>query len=170
MKKITYIWTRLYYGLFLYHSWTQILLHKALWVIPIRFLCKLGLLNKRKYDRLNKEVARSLTDERISIVILITDATMLAFTALIVFTIANLISLLIPCASLAHLNRFEFILVTSILIVPINYYALWRKDKYLESFKEFRKSSSLRNWIWAITSISAVILALLLFILSLHLM
>ena len=143
MKKIAYIWTRLYYGLFLYHSWTQILLHKVLWVIPIRFLCKLGILNKEKYDGLNKEVARSLTDEKISIVILITDATMLAFTALM--------------------------LVTSILIVPINYYALWRKDKYLERFKEFRKSSSLRNWIWAITSISAVILALLLFILSLHL-
>lgn len=169
MKKIVYVWTRLYYGLFFYHSWTQRLIHKAVWIIPIRFLCKLGLLNKKKYDRLNKDVARSLTDERLSIVILISDATMLAFTALIVCTIANLISLLISRASLAHLDRATFILVMSILIVPINYFTLWRKDKYLERFKEFHNSSSLRNWTWAIISISSVILALL-FILSLHLM
>lgn len=146
------------------------MVHKAVWIIPIRFLCKLGLLNKKKYDRLNKDVARSLTDERLSIVILISDATMLIFTALIVYTIANLISLLIPRASLAHLDRATFILVTSILIVPINYFTLWRKDKYLELFEEFHNSSSLRNWTWAIISISSVILALLLFILSLHLM
>ena len=166
-----YIWNRLYYGLFFYYSWVQILFYKIFGIIPISFLCKLGILNKKKYNSLNKEeVVRGLIDEKFSIVLLISDATMLALTALIVWTIANLISLLIPSASLALLNRSTFILITSILTMPINYFALWRKDKYLEYFKEFHNSSSLRNWIWSIISISTIIFSLLLFILSMHLM
>lgn len=170
MKKLVYVWNRLYYGLFLYHSWTQLLFHKILWVIPIGFLCRVGLLNKEKNDSRNKEVARSLTDERLSVVLLISDATMLAFTTLIVWTIANLTSLLIPGASPAFLSRGAFILVTAVLIVPINYFALWRRDKYLEYFNEFRNSSPSTNRTWALVSIGAVLLALVLFIYSMHLM
>lgn len=170
MKKLVYVWNRLYYGLFLYHSWTQLLWHRILWVIPIGFLCRVGLLNREKHDSLNKEVARSLTDERLSVVLLISDATMLAFTTLIVCTIANLTSVLIPSASPAFLSRGAFILVTAVLIVPINYFALWRKDKYLEYFDKFRSSSSSTNRTWAIVSICAVLLALVLFVYSLRLM
>ena len=170
MKKLVYVWNRLYYGLFLYHSWTQLLFHRVLWVIPIGFLCRVGLLNKEKNDSRNKEVARSLTDERLSVVLLISDATMLAFTTLIVWTIANLTSLLIPGASPAFLSRGAFMLITAILIVPINYFALWRRDKYLEYFNEFRSSSSSTNRTLAIVSICAVLLALVLFIYSMHLM
>ena len=170
MKKLVYVWNRLYYGLFLYHSWTQLLWHRVLWVIPTSFLCRVGLLNKEKNDSRNKEVARSLTDEKLSTVLLITDTTMLAFTTLIVWTIANLTSVLIPGASPAFLSRGAFMLVTAVLIVPINYFTLWRKDKYLEYFDEFRSSSSSTNRTWAIVSICAVLLALVLFIYSLRLM
>lgn len=170
MKKLVYVWNRLYYGLFLYHSWTQLLFHRILWVIPIGFLCRVGLLNREKHNRLNKEVARSLTDEKLSTVLLITDTTMLAFTTLIGWTIANLTSLLIPGASPTLLGRGAFMLITAALIVPINYFALWRKDKYLEYFDEFRSSSSSTNRTWAMVSICAVLLALVLFIYSLCLM
>lgn len=169
MKKVIYIWNRLYYGFFFYHSWSQILYYKIFWIIPISFLCRLGILNK-KYSSSNKEVVRSLTDEKLSTVLLISDATILAFTALIVWTIANFSSLLIPRLSLVFLNRSSFILITSILVMPINYFILWRKNRYLEYFKKFHNSTPLRNWIWAIVSIISIILALLLFILSLHLM
>lgn len=170
MKKLVYVWNRLYYGLFLYHSWTQLLFHRILWVIPIGFLCRVGLLNREKHNSRNKEVARSLTDKKNSTVLLISDATMLAFTTLIVCTIANLTSILIPGASPAFLSRGAFMLVTAVLIVPINYFALWRKDKYLEYFNEFHRSSSSTNRTWSIVSICAVLLALLLFIYSLRLM
>ena len=170
MKKLVYVWNRLYYGLFLYHSWTQLLFHRILWVIPIGFLCRVGLLNKEKHNSLNKEVARSLTDEKLSTVLLISDTTMLAFTALIVWTIANLTSVLIPSASPVFLSRGAFMLITAVLIVPINYFTLWRKDKYLEYFDEFRSSSSSTNRTWAIVSICAVLLALVLFVYSLRLM
>lgn len=170
MKKVIYIWNRLYYGLFFYYSWVQVLFYKIFWAIPINFLCDLGILNKKKHSRLNTEVARSLTDEKISIVVLISDATILAFTALIVWTIANFSSLLIPRLSLVFLNRSPFILITSILVMPMNYFILWRKNRYLEYFKKFHNSTPLRNWIWSAISISAILFALLLFILSLHLM
>lgn len=170
MKKVIYIWNRLYYGFFFYHSWSQILFYKIFWVIPISFLCDLGILNKKKYSRLSIEVARSLTDEKISTVVLISDATILAFTALIVWTIANFLSLLIPRLSLVFLNRSSVILITSILVMPINYFILWKKNRYLEYFKKFHNSTPLRNWIWSIISISAMLFALLLFILSWHLM
>ena len=68
------------------------------------------------------------------------------------------------------LNRATFILITAIVTIPINYFTLWKKDKYIEYFIVFRNSSSLRNRIWSIISISTMILALLLFILSMHLM
>lgn len=169
MKKVLYIWNRLYYGIYCYHSWSQILLYKILVRIPISILCQLGLLNQ-KHKNENKEVRRSLTDEKLSTVILISDATILAFTVLIVCTIANFSSLLIPRLSLVFLNRSSFILIISILVMPINYFILWRKDKYLEYFKKFHSSTPLKNCIWSIVSIVALIIALLMFILSMHLM
>lgn len=165
-----YIWNRLYYGHYCYNRWTQILLHRTFGMILIRILYRLGIINKEKYMRVNKEAVRSLTNEKFSITVLLSDTTMLAFTVLIVCTIANFIAILIPSASPAKLSRATFIIITAIVTLPINYFTLWRKDRYLEYFIEFRKTSSLRNRIWSIISISTMLLALLLFILSMHLM
>ena len=170
MKKVMYIWNRLYYGHYCYNRWTQILYYRIFGMNLNRILYRLGILNKEKYMRVNKEAVRSLTNEKIGPIVLISDTTMLAFTALIVWTIANFTALLIPSASPAMLNRATFIVITAIVTIPINYFTLWRKDRYLEYFIEFRKTSSLRNRIWSIISISTMLLALLLFILSMHLM
>lgn len=170
MKKILYIWNRLYYGHYYYNRWSQILFYRIFGMIPNRFLYRLGILNKEKYARVNKEAVRSLTNEKVGPIVLISDATMLAFTALILWSIANFTALLIPSASPAMLNRETFILITAIVTIPINYFTLWKKDRYIEYFIVFRKSSSLRNRIWSIISISTMILALLLFILSMYLM
>ena len=170
MKKIIYIWNRLYYGHYYYNRWTQILYYRIFGMILIRIPYRLGMINKEKYMRVNKEVVRSLTNEKISTIVLLSDTSMLAFTTLILWTIANFTTLLIPSASPAMLNRATFIVITAIVTIPINYFTLWRKDRYLEYFIEFRKTSSLRNRIWSIMSISTLILALLLFILSMHLM
>ena len=170
MKKVMYIWNRLYYGHYCYNRWTQILYYRIFGMILNRFLYRLGILNKEKYMRAKKEAVRSLTNEKFSTIVLLSDTTMLAFTALIVWTIANFTALLIPSASPAKLNRATFIVITAIVTIPINYFTLWRKDRYLEYFIEFRKTSSLKNRIWSIISISTMLLALLLFILSMHLM
>ena len=170
MKKIMYIWNRLYYGHYYYNRWTQILYYRIFGMILIRIPYRLGMINKEKYMRVNKEVVRSLTNEKISTIVLLSDTSMLAFTTLILWTIANFTTLLIPSASPAKLSRATFIVITAIVTLPINYFTLWRKDRYLEYFIEFRKTSSLRNRIWSIISISTMLLALLLFILSMHLM
>lgn len=170
MKKIMYIWNRLYYGHYYYNRWIQLLLHRIFGMTLIRFLYRLGIINKEKYMRAKKEAVRSLTNEMIGPIVLISDSTMLAFTALILCTIANFTALLIPSASPAKLSRATFIVITAIVVIPINYFTLWRKDRYLKYFIEFRKTSSLRNRIWSIISICTLILALLLFILSMHLM
>ena len=176
MKKIMYIWNRiyiwnrLYYGHYYYNRWTQILYYRIFGMNLIRFLYRLGIINEEKYMRAKKEAVRSLTNEKISTIVLLSDTSMLAFTTLILWTIANFITLLIPSASPAKLSRATFIVITAIVTLPINYFTLWRKDRYLEYFIEFRKTSSLRNRIWSIISISTLILALLLFILSMHLM
>lgn len=169
MNKMIYLWNRLYYGLFFYYSRIQIFLYKMLRIIPICILCKLGILNK-KHKKLDTGVIKDLTDESFSIVLLVSDTTILALSALIVWTVVNLISSLIPSISLVLLNRVTFILITSILILSVNYFVLWRKGKYIEYFKEFHNSSSSRNWIWSIISIITLIFALLLFILSFHVM
>ena len=168
MRKIIYLWNRLYYGLFLYNSRVQITFYKTLVIIPIRLLNKIGI--QKKHKNVNKKVVRSLTDERISVVVLISDAMILALTALIVWTIVNFISLLIPSASLALLNRGTFMVVTAVLITPINYLFLWQNDKYLKYFKLFRNASPSSNRIWSVISISTLLFALLMFILSMHLM
>ena len=164
-----YIWNRLYYGMFFYHRWTQILYSKILWIIPISVLYKLGILNKTKYSRLirlNKKMIRTLTDEKSSVVLTCTDITILVLTGSIVWAIANLISIPIPSASIELLDRVPFMIISAILVVLINYFCLWRNNRYLEYFKEFRNSSPLRNTIWAIISTSTVIIAFVLFLLS----
>lgn len=170
MKKIIYIWNRLYYGHYCYNRWIQILYYRIFGMILIRIPYRLGMINKEKYMRASKETVRSLTNEKFSVIVLLSDTSMLAFTTLILWTIANFTTLLIPSASPAKLNRATFIVITAIVTIPINYFTLWRKDRYLEYFIEFRKTSSLRNRIWSIISISTLILALLLFILSMYLM
>lgn len=164
-----YIWNRLYYGMFFFHRWIVILISKILWIIPISVLYKLGIFNKTKYNRLIKlckELTRILIDENASLALTYTNIAILVLTGSIVWAIANLISIPIPSASFALLDRVPFMIISAILIVPINYFCLWRNNRYLEYFKEFRNSSPLRNRIWAIISMSAVIIAFVLFLLS----
>lgn len=164
-----YIWNRLYYGMFFFHRWIEILISKILWIIPISVLYKLGIFNKTKYNRLiklGKKLTRILIDENASIALKYTDIAILVLTGSIVWAIANLISIPIPSASLELLGGVPFMIISAILVVLINYSCLWRNNRYLEYFKEFRNSSPLRNTIWAIISTSTVIIAFVLFLLS----
>ena len=63
-----YIWNRLYYGMFFYHRWTQILYSKILWIIiGIIVLCAililLGYFIGKYLNKARKKRANELLDD-----------------------------------------------------------------------------------------------------------
>ena len=135
--------------------------------------CILHKLNVARCDMmtiLNENTIHALSDAKCSTVLMIADVTILAFTALLTWTLINMISLLLPYASLTLMDKTSFCIVTAIPSLMINYFILWRKDKYLEYFEVFRKSSQKQNRIWSLISMACLLLALMSFILSLSIM
>ena len=76
-------------------------------------------------------------------------------------------SILIPDVSLVGVDKITFVIVSVIPGLTINYFFIWRKNKYLEYFELFQKSSKKRNTIWCIISMICFVLAWVLFIFSL---
>ena len=78
--------------------------------------------------------------------------------------------MLLPCVSLILVDKTTFCIITAIPSLTINYFILWRKDKYLEYFEVFQKTSQKRNIRWSFISMMCLLLVLTFFILSLCVM
>lgn len=64
------------------------------------------------------------------------------------------------------LNKYIFIIGLLVIPAVINYYLLWKNDKYLTYFKEFEKKSRTEKRKWAWISLSAMVGILFLLIIS----
>ena len=165
MKKIEYFWNRLYYGIFCCHKDTQIIIHKI-----TTFLFGLFITNdnrKRVYREHQNSVIRSLTDKRFSTTLIISDIEMIALTALFFWGTANCLTRIFPCLFLGSLNELIFIIISAIPCLCLNYYLLWRKDKYLKYFESFEQYSKM-NKEWMLISVICCISILAFFIMSFY--
>lgn len=160
MKQVVFFWNRLYFGFFDYNRRTQIFIYRIF--VHLLF----SLRHKQKVRRFNNEAISALSDTKFSTVLMIADITMLAFTALLTWTLMNLMSMFLPCVSLATLDEINFCVITAIPSLAINYFMLWRKDKYLEYFELFQKTSRNLNTRWIFISMMCMSLSLTFFILS----
>jgi len=158
MKQIELFWNWLYFCFFEFNKKTQIVINEFMASLMAYIVPK-----SKRYIRM-PPLPFYLTQT------LISDVTMLAFTALLEWTLFNFASILFPSVSLVHLNKISFCLISVTPCYLINYLFLWRKDKYLKYFERFAKASSKRKWIWLLISLPFLPLALLVFILSMTIM
>jgi hypothetical protein len=132
------------------------LLHRNKHVIKL-YQKKRGIKNPERFFQ------KILTDRRNSTVIWQVDVFMCILIGLISFSCINFLSALL--GEIIATNKFVFV---SILLVPslvINYYLLWKKDKYLLYFKEFDKEPKevKRKWGWISFGVVIGIIGLLIF-------
>ena len=92
---------------------------------------------------------------------------MIAFTALFFWGTANCLTRIFPCLFLGSLNELIFIIISAIPCLCLNYYLLWRKDKYLKYFESFEQDSK-KNKEWMLISVICCISILAFFIMSFY--
>lgn len=173
MKRIIYFWNRLYYGMYDCNKRREIFMYK-IFVHPLirslyNLLHKTRVSKQRDKTNFNKAIS-ALSDPIIGTALMIADILMITFTALLTWTLINLVSLLLPNVSLVGVDKITFFIISAIPVLTINYFFIWRKKKYLEYFEIFQKSSQKRNTIWCFVSMICVVLAWVLFIFSLCIM
>lgn len=98
------------------------------------------------------------------------DYIMMAFTCLLEWALANFISILFPCLSLAHLDKKTFIFVTGVPCLLINYYFLWRKDKHFKYFEVFAKENRKVKRKWNYITLTCLLFSFVMFIFSMVVM
>lgn len=177
MKQLIFFWNRLYYGIFEYHRLTQILYYKIISTIFVRFifLFKRDETERNKVIALQRKNISMLTDPRFSTIKTLSDQGIMIISVLLTCASIDFISILFPCISYwsrdnSSLVDFStYFMMTAPPPIAINYFFLWRKDRYLEYFKVFQKAPHRKNVIWMCTSILLFILSIVLFFLGLSL-
>lgn len=170
MKQVIFFWNRLYYCIFDYNRRTQIFIYKIFAHLLFCLQHKQNMVRRDKTMISSNNAINALSDTKCSTVLMIADITILAFTALLIWTSINLMSILLPCVSLVLTDKITFCIITAIPSLTINYFILWRKDKYLEYFEVFQKTSEKLNTRWSFISMMCLLLSLTFFILSLRVM
>lgn len=169
MKQVIYFWNRLYYGMFECNRRTDVFLYKYIHSLTrslYNLLHKTKVSKQRDKTNFNKAIS-ALSNPIIGTALMIADILMITFTALLTWASINFMSLLLPSVSLVGVDKITFVIVSVIPVLTINYFFIWRKNKYLEYFELFQKSSKKQNTIWCITSMICFVLAWVLFIFSL---
>lgn len=169
MKRVIYFWNRLYYGMFDCNRRTDVFLYKYVHLITrslYNFLHKTKMEKRRDKTIFNNAI-NALSDPILSSSSTITDIQIFTFTALLTWTSINFMSILIPDVSLVGVDKITFFIISVIPGLTINYFFIWRNNKYLEYFELFQKSSKKQNTIWCIISMICFVLAWVLFIFSL---
>ena len=139
MKKLTKLWQTLHYSIFMFNKYTQL----NIFGLPFFLLLKNKYI-KRIYQRKgikNPEVIikKSLTDPEQSTIIWIAEISMCILFILMILSFVNIISSFLGIILFTRINRIMFVLINILPALIINYYLLWKEDKYLIVFKEFDK-------------------------------
>jgi hypothetical protein len=166
MKLFEKLWQRLHYNVFVFNKFTQI----YVFGLPVFFLLKNKFV-KRFYLRKgikNPEsiIRKSLIDPQNSTIISLSDGFMGILFILMLFTSLNFISALFHIILLTKLSK---IFLVSICVIPsmgLNYYLLWKDNKYLILFKQFDKEpiGLKRKWAWI--SFGIIVSIILMLVLS----
>ncbi len=166
MKQIVLFWNRLYFCIFDFNRRMQLFYYKIVFGTSNRIL----QFCKRKPLKTKNNVIEALVDARCSTIILVADVTMLAFTALLLWSMINFISMIFPWLSLVHTGKITFCIITVFPVLFINYRMLWRNDRYIKYFKIFQKATLTTYRIWNFITGMCVLIVLALFIFSLSIM
>ena len=128
MKYIELFWNRLYYCIFKCDKKTQTLLNRLFE----------GLFYYLKSNRNRKGNNTRIPYNEI-VGICVSDYIMIGFTCLLIWTLYNFVSILLPCVSLQPLSKNVFILVSAVPGLSINYLFYGEKINILSIGRCLRK-------------------------------
>jgi hypothetical protein len=151
MELLVNIWQRLHYNVYRFNAFSQIyvvglpftLLYRNKYIIKI-FSEKRGIKNPEQFFK------KILTDPKNSTVMWISDVSMCILVMLMLFTVANLISSIFETVLLAQLSKLLFLVICLVPSMGVNYYLLWKDNKYLTYFNKFEQEPKevKRKWAW----------------------
>ena len=159
MKYIELFWNRLYYCIFNCDKKTQNLLNR---------FCEYLFYYLKFYRNRKGNNTRIPYNETVGICV--SDYIIIGFTCLLIWTLFNLVSILFPCVSLLPLGKTAFILVSVVPCLFINYFFLWRKDKYLRYWEVFAKDTPGIRRVWYCIACVCLLLVWPIFIFSMIIM
>lgn len=166
MNKALLFWQRLHYMVYKFNCFTQI----YVFGLPVTLLLKNKFIieqyKKRGVKNPEEILKRTLTSPQTSTVNWLTDGIMILLFSLIAFSILNFVTAIVGYMIWADWSFLIFLLIAGVPSVIVNYYALWKNDKYLLYYKEFEKQSKEEKRKWAWISFITVLLIILLLILS----
>lgn len=166
MEKVLLFWQKIHYNVYKFNCFTQIYIIG----LPFTLFLKIKTVNEFYKRKGIKDPSsffkRTLTNPETSTVNWLTEGFMVLLIAMIVFSLLNFITAIVGYMIWSSWSPIIFILIIGIPTVLINYFALWKDDKYLAYYKEFEKQSKQERAKWAWISFITVILILLLLIFS----
>jgi hypothetical protein len=170
MNKVLLFWQRLHYMVYKFNCFTQI----YVFGLPVTLLLKnkyiIEQYKKRGVKNPEEILKRTLTNPQTSTVNWLTDGIMILLFGLIAFSILNFVTVIAGYMIWADWSFLIFLLIAGVPSVIVNYYALWKNDKYLVYYKEFEKQSKEEKRKWAWISFISILLIILILVLSLIIM
>lgn len=165
MKIILFFWQHLHYNVYRFNFFIS---DKVIGT-PFRLFLNNKYIRraykKRGVDNPAELVRQATTRPDIGPVNWNTDGTMMLLITLIVLSILNFVTSIAGYMIWADWPFLIYLVLIGGPSVLINYFALWKDDKYLIYYKEFEKESKAEKRKWAWISVCAVvgILSLIIF-------
>jgi ABC-type phosphate transport system permease subunit len=170
MKKVLLFWQKLHCNIYKFNCFAQV----YVFGLPITLLLKnkyiIKQYEKRSVKNPSEIVRRTLINPETSTVNLLTNTFVIFLMSSLLLSILNIITAIAGYMIWADWSFLIYLMLIGVPSVLINYFALWKDDKYLVYYKEFEKESKQERLKWAWISSITVILILLLLIFSFWIM
>jgi len=170
MNKVLLFWQKLHYNVYRVHLFVS----DKIIGLPFHLLLKnkfiVNLYKKRGVENPAELVRKATTRPDIGPVNWNTDGSMTLLIAMIVFSLLNFFTAIAGYMIWADWSFLVYLILIGVPSILINYFALWKDDKYLAYYKEFEKEPKAVKRKWAWISFGAVVGILLLLIASFWIM
>lgn len=169
------IWNYIHYFIFLFENKSTYFFRKILSfifypIVQIKFL-KQGIEKRgSSFKEIDKVAINTLNNPEYGKSITIAGLQMGGLIIFVEYSLFNFLQAILGKSLIQYVwedSLYTGIFIVSLLIIPaiINYFLLWKNDKYLTYFKEFEKEPKIikQKWAWISFGVVASIVLLLIF-------
>lgn len=170
MYTVLLFWQKLHYNVYKFNCFTQL----YVFGLPVTLFLKnkyvIKQYNKRGVKNPSEIVRKTTTRPDVGAVNWGTDTYMILFIAMITFSFLNFVTAISGYMIWANWSFLIYLILIGVPSVLINYFALWKDDKYLVYYKEFEREPKEVKQKWAWISFGVVVGIILLLIASFWIM
>ncbi len=170
MKSVLLFWQKLHYNVYRFHLFISVKIIGLPFDLLLNNKYVVGLYKKRGVENPSALVRRATTRPDVGPVNWKTDGSMILLIGLIVLSLLNFITAIVGHMIWANWSFLIYLIIIGVPSILINYFSLWKEDKYLNYYKQFQKESKKEHLKWALFSLFTIILIILVLIISFMLM